>query len=264
VIALLSGTVWVHHMFTAVSEARLIPFMTNTEVISIPTGFIYLSVIGTLFQGRIRLTTPMLFALFSALNFLIGGGTGIFLADVPSDFQLQDTFFVVAHFHYTILGGMIFAWLAGLYYWFPKFSGRMYNEFWGKVNAWWMLVFFNLTFFTMFISGLEGMNRRIATYLPDLTHLNQFTSINGFLFGIGFFVPLVNFLVSAYVGKRAPANPWGAKTLEWATSSPPPHGNFEEIPVVREDFYRYGDVEEPELGLFPNPIVRSQQTTGDD
>ena len=264
-IALLSGTVWVHHMFTAVSEARLIPFMTDTEIISIPTGFIYLSLVGTLFQGRLRLTTPMLFALFSALNFLIGGGTGIFLADVPSDFQLQDTFFVVAHFHYTILGGMIFAWFAGLYYWFPKFSGRMYNEFWGKFSAWWMLVFFNLTFFTMFVSGLEGMNRRIATYLPNLTNLNVFTSINGFLFGVGFFVPLLNFLISAYRGQRAPANPWGGKTLEWATSSPPPHENFETIPIVREDFYGYGDVKEPEQGIFPSPMPPStSHTTGDD
>ena len=265
-IALLSGTVWVHHMFTAVSAARLIPFMTDTEIISIPTGFIYLSLIGTLFQGRLRLTTPMLFALFSALNFLIGGGTGIFLSDVPSDFQLQDTFFVVAHFHYTILGGMIFAWFAGLYYWFPKFSGRMYNEFWGKFSAWWMLVFFNLTFFTMFVSGLEGMNRRIATYLPNLTNLNVFTSINGFLFGVGFFVPLLNFLISAYRGQRAPANPWGAKTLEWMTSSPPPHENFETIPIVREDFYGYGEVREPEQGLFPNPTTATptSHTTGDD
>ena len=264
-IALLSGTVWVHHMFTAVSEARLIPFMTDTEIISIPTGFIYLSLIGTLFQGRLRLTTPMLFALFSALNFLIGGGTGIFLSDVPSDFQLQDTFFVVAHFHYTILGGMIFAWFAGLYYWFPKFSGRMYNEFWGKFSAWWMLLFFNLTFFTMFVSGLEGMNRRIATYLPNLTNLNVFTSINGFLFGVGFFVPLLNFLISAYRGQRAPANPWGGRTLEWATSSPPPHENFETIPIVREDFYGYGDVKEPEQGVFPGPMpTATSSTTGDD
>ncbi|MEJ2287419.1 MAG: hypothetical protein P8Y02_02040, partial [Deinococcales bacterium] len=111
----------------------------------------------------------------------------------------------------------------------------------------------------------EGMNRRIATYLPNLTNLNVFTSINGFLFGVGFFVPLLNFLISAYRGQRAPANPWGGKTLEWATSSPPPHENFETIPIVREDFYGYGDVKEPEQGVFPGPMPTSaSHTTGDD
>lgn len=248
-IAFLSGTVWVHHMFASVSSIRWIPFMTTTEAISIPTGFMYLVALGTLWQGRLRLTTPMLFTLFSMFNFLVGGATGIFLADVPSDLQLHDTFFVVGHFHYTIVGGMIFAWLAGMSYWFPKFTGRMYNEFWGKVNAWWMLVFFNLTFWPMFVAGLEGMNRRVAEYLPYLQPLNAFISVNAFLFGAGFLIPLANCVVSWARGPRAAPNPWGGKTLEWQTSSPPPHGNFAVLPVVASDFYTYGRVE-PEPDLF--------------
>ncbi len=248
-IAFLSGTVWVHHMFASVSAVRWIPFMTTTEAISVPTGFMYLVALGTLWEGRIRLTTPMLFTVFSMLNFLIGGATGIFLADVPSDLQLHDTFFVVGHFHYTIVGGMIFAWLAGMYYWFPKFSGRMHSELWGKINAWWMLVFFNLTFWPMFVAGVEGMNRRVAEYLPYLQPLNAFISVNAFLFGVGFLIPLLNFGISWVRGPRAAANPWGGKTLEWSTSSPPPHGNFASEPLITGDFYSYGEVA-PEPDMF--------------
>jgi len=251
-ITFLSSAVWVHHMFATVGEVRLIPFMTTTELISIPTGFMYLVTIGTLWQGRIRLRTPMLLVLFSMLNFLVGGATGIFLADVPSDLQLTDTFFVVGHFHYTIVGGMIFAWLAGLHYWFPKFSGRMYSERWGRISAWWLLISFNLTFLPMFVSGIEGMNRRVASYLPYLADLNVITSIGGFLFGIGFVIPLVNLAWSWRFGPRAAADPWAGRTLEWRTSSPPPRENFHPEPVVTSDFYGYGTVE-PEPPLFGRP-----------
>ncbi len=253
-IALLSGVVWVHHMFATVSEVRFVPFMTTTELISIPTGFMYLVAIGTLWQGRIRAAAPLLFVLFSMLNFLVGGASGIFLADVPSDLQLTDTFFVVAHFHYTIVGGMIFAWLAGLHYWFPKFSGRMYDERWARISAWWLLVAFNLTFLPMFLSGIEGMNRRVASYLPYLQDLNVLTSIGGFLFGIGLLIPLANLAWSWRFGPRAAADPWAGKTLEWRTSSPPPRENFPSEPVVTADFYGYGRVEpEPPLFTVPTP-----------
>jgi cytochrome c oxidase subunit 1 len=247
-VVLLSSVVWTHHMFTDVSNDRLIPFMTTTELISIPTGFMFLAAIGTMWQGRIRLNTPMLLVLMSMFNFLLGGVTGVFLADVPVDLQLHDTYFVVAHFHYTILGGMVFAWFAALYYWFPKYTGRMYNELWGKVFAWVIFFAFNLTFFAMFLAGINGMNRRIATYLPYLSGLNVWISIWAFVLGLGFFIPLVNFIYCWVRGPKAPANPWGGKTLEWQTSSPPPHENFEEEPVVKSDFYSYGNVEpEPEM-----------------
>jgi cytochrome c oxidase subunit 1 len=239
-ITLLSSMVWVHHMFTAAGSVRWIPFMSTTELISIPTGLMYLVVIGTLWKGRIHLTTPMLFALFSILNFLIGGATGIFLADVPSDIQLQDTFFVVAHFHYTIVGGMIFAFLAGLHYWFPKITGRRYREGWGKLSAWWLFVFFNLTFLPMFASGIEGMNRRIAEYLPYLQPLNVVTSVGGFLFGIGFLIVAANLIGARRSGPPAESDPWGGQTLEWRTSSPPPRENFAREPVVTAGFYTYG------------------------
>ncbi len=240
-VMFLSSVVWTHHMFTTTENERLIPFMLTTELISIPTGFAYLAAIGTLWSGRIRLNTPMLFVLMSMFNFLIGGVTGVFNADVPGDFQLHDTYWVVSHFHYTILGGMVFAWFGGLYYWFPKFTGRMYNEFWGKVNAWWMLVGFNAVFLPMFLLGVEGMNRRVAIYLPYLGTTNAWVSVAAFLLGIGFLIPLANFVYSWAWGPRAVANPWAGKTLEWQTTSPPPHENFDRMPVLTWDMYAYGD-----------------------
>lgn len=255
-VVLLSSVVWTHHMFTNVSDDRLIPFMSTTELISVPTGFMYIAAIGTLWQGRIRLTTPLLLVLMSMFNFMLGGLTGVFLADVPLNFQLHNTYFVVAHFHYTIMGGMVFAWFAGLYYWFPKFTGRMYNEFWGKVNAWWMFAAFNLTFFTMFVSGIDGMNRRIAIYMPYLEGLNRWTSVWAFVLGLGFVIPLVNFLYRWARGPRAAANPWGGKTLEWQTTSPPPHENFAQTPVVTSDFYAYGRVAPEPLAFTVEPDER--------
>lgn len=239
-VVVLSSYVWTHHMFTTTADVRLIPFMTTTELISIPTGFMYIAAIGTLWQGRLRLRTPMLYVLMSMLNFLIGGFTGVFLADVPADFQLHNTYFVVAHFHYTIIGGMVFAWLGAVHYWFPKYSGRMYNETIGKLAAWIVFVSFNASFFAMFVSGVEGMNRRVGVYMPYLTDLNIWTSLWAFLLGFGFFLAFLNILVAWTSGKRAPADPWGGTTLEWKTSSPPPHGNFDKQPVVTEDFYLYG------------------------
>ena len=248
-VVFLSSYVWTHHMFTTVSDFRLIPFMSTTELISIPTGFMYIAAVGTLWQGRIRLTTPLLLVLMSMFNFVIGGLSGTFLADVPINFQMHNTFFVVAHFHYTIVGGMIFAWFAALYYWFPKYSGRMYNETWGRIFAVWIWVAFNLTFFTMFLSCIDGRNLRIAIYMPYLTGLNQFTSISAFVLGAGFFFGTINLLYSWFRGQKAPANPFGGHTLEWQTSSPPPPENFEQEPQVKSDFYGYGPVE-PEPDLF--------------
>lgn len=240
-VVLLSSYVWTHHMFTTVADSRLVPFMTTTELISIPTGFMYICAIGTLWQGRIRLLTPMLYILMSVLSFLIGGFTGVFLADVPANFQLHNTYFVTAHFHYTVVGGMIFAWLGATHYWFPKFSGRMYNEAVAKVAAWGIFIAFNVTFFSMFVSGIEGMNRRVATYMPYLTDINVWTSIWAFLLGASFLVAFWNLAASWARGPAAAADPWGGTTLEWQTSSPPPHENFTEQPVVKGDFYIYGE-----------------------
>lgn len=242
-IAVMSAAVWTHHMFTAgVSESRWVPFMTSTELISVPTGFMYLAALGTLWRSRIRFRTPMLFVMGTLFNFLIGGLTGVFLADVPINFQAHDTFFVVGHFHYTIMGGMVFALLAGLYYWFPKFAGRMYNETAGRVHFWWTFLAFNATVFPMFWLGLHGMNRRIADYLPYLGQTNFFVSVAAFALGASFLVPVVNFVHSWVRGPAAQPNPWRGRTLEWQIPSPPPRENFPGSVEVVADFYGYGEL----------------------
>ena len=240
-ILALSGVVWAHHMFTSgMSPSLHAPFMITTELISIPTGLVFLSALGTLWRGRLWLTTPMLFALFFVANFLIGGITGIYLADVATDIHLQDTYFVVAHFHYTIVGGEIFALLAAIYYWFPKITGRMYNERLGKLHAWWTFLGFNVTFLPMFLVGVHGMNRRVADYLPEYAGLNQFISISAFVLGAGFLVFVANMLWSLVRGPRAEANPWRSRTLEWQVASPPPALNFPARPRILGDPYGYG------------------------
>jgi cytochrome c oxidase subunit 1 len=237
----LSFVVWAHHLYTSgMREALLGPFMATTELISIPTGLVFLAALGTLWMGRLWLRTPMLFALGFLFNFLIGGVTGIFNADVPTDLHLQDTYFVVGHFHYTIVGGMIFALFAGLYYWFPKITGRMYDERLGRLHFWWMFLAYNATFLPMFWVGAQGMNRRVADYPASLGAVNLWISAMAFVLGASVVVFLYN-LVAAWVrGPVAGANPWRARTLEWQTASPPPEGNFVHPPQVVGDPYDYG------------------------
>jgi len=240
-IVALSGLVWAHHMFVTTGDAAFLgAFLVTTEAISIPTGLVFLSALGTVWMGRLRLETPMLFALGAVFNFLIGGITGIFLADVPTDINLSDTYFVVAHFHYTIIGGEIFALLAAVYYWFPKMTGRMFREWLGKAHFWTMFVGFNLTFLPMFWLGLHGMNRRVAVYSPELQDVNLFVSAAGFLTGASFLFFVANMAWSLLRGPRAAANPWGARTLEWQVPSPPPVENFRAPPVVVGGPYDYG------------------------
>lgn len=233
--------VWAHHLNTSgMSDFLYIPFMVTTELISIPTGIVFLSALGTMWLGRLWLRPPMLFALGFFFNFLIGGLTGIFNADVPTDIHLQDTYFIVAHFHYTMMGGVIFALMAGVYYWFPKITGRMYNETLAKVHFWWMFIMFNVTFVPMFWLGIHGMNRRVFDYQPGLGGVNMFISIAAFILGASFLVFLINMLYSWVRGPRAEANPWRARTLEWQISSPPPEENFPHPPQIVGDPYGYG------------------------
>ena len=227
-VSMLGAMLGVHHYFTAVSDARMPIFMTLTETVSIPTGFIYLSAIGTLWGSRLRINAAVLLVLMGMMNFLVGGLTGIFNADVPADLQLHNTYWVVGHFHYTMVGGLIFTWLGALYWWFPKVTGRKINEFWGKFHAWWFFVFFNCTFFPMFIVGIEGMNRRTAIYLPYLQGINEFMSISSFLLGVGFLIPLINLAYSCRYGQKSGENPWGSKGLEWQLKSPTPYVPFPE------------------------------------
>jgi len=237
----LSGVVWAHHMFTSGMPNYLhAPILVTTELISIPTGLIFLSALGTIWMGKLWLRTPMLFALAVIFNFACGGVTGIFLADVPTDIHLHDTYFVVAHFHYTIVGGEIFALFAGIYYWFPKMTGRMYNERLARIHFWWMFIGFNLTFFTMHWPGIQGMNRRIAEYPDVLQPVNIAVSVAAFAMGASFLVFVYNMLNSWIRGPVAEANPWDARTLEWQVTSPPPIENFPTPPVIKGHPYDYG------------------------
>jgi cytochrome c oxidase subunit 1 len=251
-ILALSGVVWAHHMFVSGMDHRLVaPFLVMTEIISIPTGFVFLSALGTIWMGKLWLCTPMLFALSVVFNFLIGGVTGIFLADAPTDVNLSDTYFVVAHFHYTIIGGEIFALFAAIYYWFPKMTGRMYNERLGQLHFWLMFLAFQATFLPMFWLGLHGMNRRVATYMPDLQDVNVFVSVMSFIMAASFLPFVFNMLRTLVWGPKAVADPWRARTLEWQVSSPPPVENFPAPPVVSGHPYDYGVPGAPVHGVVP-------------
>jgi cytochrome c oxidase subunit 1 len=237
----LSGVVWAHHMFVSGMDSKLLaPFLVTTEIISVPTGLVFLSALGTIWQGKLWLRVPMLFAMGVVFNFLIGGITGIFLADVPTDINLSDTYFVVAHFHYTIIGGEIFALFGAIYYWFPKITGRMYNEKLGQLHFWIMFLGFNATFIPMFWAGLHGMNRRVASYSPELQDVNVAISVMGFILGTSFLFFVANVVWALFAGEKAEADPWRARTLEWQVSSPPPLENFPSRPVVTGGPYDYG------------------------
>jgi cytochrome c oxidase subunit 1 len=204
----------------------------------------------------------MLFALGVMFNFLIGGITGIYLADVTTDIHLQDTYFVVAHFHYTMMGGEIFAIMAAVYYWFPKITGRMYNETLGRIHFWWMMVFYNVTFIAMFWVGTRGnMNRRVADYPADLVDGNLVVSLAAFVLGASFLVFVYNMVYSWVRGPMASPNPWNARTLEWQTSSPPPVENFPIPPVVTADPYGYGEADSEHARVGP---VTGPTPAGDD
>ncbi|MEE2907827.1 MAG: cytochrome c oxidase subunit I [Planctomycetota bacterium] len=234
-IGFISLGVWVHHMFAlGLSPMINAIFMGSTMLIAVPTGIKMFNWIATLYGGRIKFDTPMLFSLGFLTQFLLGGLTGIMLAVVPFDWQVSDSYFVVGHFHYVLFGGLVFSIFAAIYYWLPKVSGRMLNEALGKWNFWLLFIGFNLTFGPMHVSGMLGMPRRIYTYHPDRGwELWNLLSSIGVLFQIAavlFFVG--NVLYSLFKGKKAGDDPWDAWTLEWATTSPPPEYNFKEIPTV--------------------------------
>ncbi|HEV7760371.1 MAG TPA: cytochrome c oxidase subunit I [Acidimicrobiales bacterium] len=238
-IAALSVGVWAHHMFA--TGAVLLPFFTGfSMLIAVPTGVKFFNWIGTLWGGRIVLATPMLFAFGFLFTFLLGGLSGVMLASAPIDFHVTDSYFVVAHMHYVMFGGSVFALYAGIYYWFPKVTGRVLDDRWGKLHFWMTLVGFHLTFFVQHILGLDGMPRRVADYLPSdgFTTLNRVSSIGAFLLGASTLPFLWNVwrTLRGRLGAVAGDDPWGAQTLEWATSSPPPPHNFDRpLPPIRSN-----------------------------
>ena len=233
-IALVSFTVWQHHLFQSGMAADVrVFYMLSTELISLPTGLIIVSALGTLWGGRIRFEVPMLFCLAWIFNFLIGGITGIYQSDVPSNVTTHGSFFVLAHFHYTIMGGLIFAFFAAIYYWVPKMFGRMLDGTLGRVHFWLMFIAFNSTFFPLFIVGLLGMPRRVVTYPERFEIYNTWSSVSAFVLGFSMLIFLANLVYTLVISRTpAPANPWSATSLEWQTTSPPPPHNFDEIPVI--------------------------------
>lgn len=242
-IALVGFTVWAHHMFTSLQPELRIPFMITSMIIAVPTGIKVFSWLGTLWGGRIRFTSAMLFGLGFLSMFVIGGISGVMLGSVPVDIHLHDTYFVVSHLHFVLFGGSVFAIYGGIYHWFPKITGRMLDERLGRIHFAITYLSFFFTFFPQHLVGIGGMPRRVAIYDPAFQTTNVIISISAFILGISTFIVLYNMVVSAIRGERAGANPWRALTLEWATSSPPPATNFIGDPVPFPDPYGYGTAE---------------------
>ena len=231
-----SFSVWAHHMFTTGAVSSLF-FATTSFLIAIPTGVKFFNWIATMWRGKLTFEAPMLFCMGLLFMFLIGGITGIFLASPPIDYAVHDTYYVVAHMHYVMFGGTVFAAFAGLYFWIPKFSGRLLGERLARVHFVLMLVGMNLAFFPMHQLGLDGMQRRVADYPESSGYgdLNMVSTIGAFLIAASVLVFAVNFVRSMRRGRAAGPDPWGGYSLEWATSSPPPHHNFESLPPVRSE-----------------------------
>jgi len=252
-IVVLGFTVWAHHMFVSgMQEWIRVPMMITTAIIAVPTGIKIFSWLATLWRGVLHLDTPMLFALGFLTMFVLGGISGVMLAMIPVTIHVSDTYFIVAHIHYVLFGGSLFTIFAGVYYWFPKMTGRMYDERLGKIHFWMTFIGFNLTFGPMHYIGLKGMPRRVADYAQQYAGWNLFISLASFMVGISTLVFVYNMVASWRGGPRAEANPWRALTLEWQVSSPPPIFNFDQVPTVVGGPYEYG-VPGAVHGVFKKP-----------
>ncbi len=244
-IAVFGFVVWAHHMFVAgISTYSALIFSLLSFAVAIPSAVKVFNWTATMYKGSVSLETPMLYALAFIGLFTIGGLTGLFLAALGLDVHIHDTYFVVAHFHYVMVGGMVTAYLGGLHFWWPKITGKMYPEAWAKLSALIVFIGFNLTFFPQFILGYLGMPRRYAAYPPEFQVLNVLSSAGASILAVGFILPAIYFLWSLKYGEIAGDNPWKATGLEWQTTSPPPTHNFHETPVVTAEPYHYGAEEE--------------------
>jgi cytochrome c oxidase subunit 1 len=239
-IAVLGFLVWGHHMFVSgQSVAAGVIFSGLSFLVAIPSAIKVFNWTATLYKGSVSYQTPMLYAFGFIGLFTIGGLTGLFLATLGVDVHVHDTYFIIAHFHYIMVGGAVMGYLGGIHFWWPKISGRMYPEWWGRVAAVVVFIGFNLTFFPQFILGYLGMPRRYHAYPPEFQVLNVMSTAGASILGVGYLLPLIYLTWSMRYGPKASANPWNAKGLEWQTSSPPPTENFERTPIVTEEAYAY-------------------------
>jgi len=241
-IAVFGFLVWGHHMFVSGQSlyAGLV-FSFLTMVVAVPSAIKMFNWTATLYKGSISYDTPMLYALGFLGLFLIGGLTGLFLGSTGLTVHLTDTYFVVAHFHYVMVGGQVIAYLGGIHYWWPKMTGKMYSEFWGKISAMLVFIGFNLTFFPQFILGYLGMPRRYASYPEEMQVLNIFSTAGASVLGVGLIMPVIYLGHSLLYGRAAGDNPWMLPGLEWRTTSPPPTENFEKTPIVTWEAYEFGE-----------------------
>jgi cytochrome c oxidase subunit 1 len=247
-IAVLGFLVWAHHMFVAgISLYAAMIFSFLSYLVAVPSAIKVFNWTATMYKGSVSYDTPMLYALGFIGLFTMGGLTGLFLAALGIDVHVTDTYFIVAHFHYIMVGGMVMAYMCGLHFWWPKISGRMYPEGWGRLAALIIFVGFNLTFFPQFVLGYAGMPRRYWQYAPEFQVLNVLSTAGASILAIGYVLPMVYFLWSLRYGKIAGDNPWNAAGLEWKTASPPPTYNFEETPVVTWEAYNYDELDKKEV-----------------
>jgi len=244
-IAILSFLVWGHHLFvTGESMYVSIAFSFLSFMVAVPSAIKVFNWTATMYKGSISFDTPMLYAFGFIGLFTIGGLTGLYVASLAVDVATHGTYFIVAHFNYVMVGGMVMAFMGGLHFWWPKMTGRMYPEAWAKFSALIVFIGFNLTFFPQFILGYLGMPRRYHAYPPEFQALNVLSTAGASILGIGYLIPMVYFLRSLKYGPKAGINPWGAKGVEWQIQSPPTTFNFDETPVVTEEAYNYGPLQE--------------------
>ena len=254
-IAVLGFLVWGHHMFVSSQSVYAgIVFSFLSFLVAIPSAIKVFNWMATLYKGSVSYDTPILYAMGFIGLFTIGGLTGLFLSTLAIDVHVHDTYFVVAHFHYIMVGGAIMGYLGGIHFWWPKISGRLYPEGWGRFSALVIFVGFNLIFFPQFILGYLGMPRRYHVYPEEFQVLNVMSSAGASILGVGYLIPLIYLVWSMRYGPRAESNPWGAKGLEWETSSPPPKENFEQPPVVTEEAYNYAMESESDVSRLNRAI----------